>query len=257
MATELHIPPFKADWALFLDIDGTLLDHAPTPAEVLMDARTRGLVERLVRLASGAVALVSGRAVADIERLFHPLHAPCAGQHGVERRDALGRLHRHSVPEEGLRAAARELASMEKRHAGLVFEDKGLNLAMHYRLAPSMDAVVERAMRRLVAGLGPQFEVQGGQLLWEIKPSGRDKGMAVAEFAVEDPFAGRTPVFIGDDVTDESAFEAVNGLGGISIKVGRGDSVARFRLGDAESVRRWLEAWADWMEQGADQRPAK
>jgi trehalose 6-phosphate phosphatase len=248
MTTAQQTPPFAADWAFFLDIDGTLLDHAPTPSAVIVDARIRALVQALQRHAGGALAMISGRAGRDIEGLFHPLSTPLAGQHGAERRDALGRMHSYHLPSEGLRAAARELAAFEARHPGLVFEDKGLNLAMHYRLAPALGPEVERVVRQLAQALGPHFEVQGGMLLWEIKPSGRDKGKAVAEFVTESPFSGRTPVFIGDDITDESAFSVVNALRGISIKVGPGESVAPYRLPDAESVRRWLEAWTAWME---------
>jgi trehalose 6-phosphate phosphatase len=248
----ISIPEFSTDWAFLLDVDGTLLDYAPTPGTVLVDVRTRRLIGRLQRFSEGALALISGRAASDIDRLFLPLRTALAAQHGAERRDASGGWHRHGLPEQGLRAAARQLAALADAHAGLVFEDKGLNLAIHYRLAPSLGSEVERLMRRLLEGLGPQFEIQGGKMLWEIKPSGRDKGMAVSEFMQEPPFAGRTAVFIGDDVTDESAFEAVNQLGGLSIKVGAGASSARFRLPDAESVRRWLEAWSDWMAASAD-----
>jgi trehalose 6-phosphate phosphatase len=246
-ATE-EPPAFDPAWAFFLDVDGTLLDHAATPGAVVVDARMRRLLDDLRRLTGGAVALVSGRAGADIDALFHPMRGALAGQHGVERRDAAGRFHTYTVPDQGLREAARELAAMAARHPGLVFEDKGMNLAMHYRLAPTLGDTVETAMRRLVEMLGPAFEVQGGKLIWEIKPSARDKGKAVAEFTAEEPFAGRIPVFIGDDLTDESAFRSVNALGGVSIKVGPGATHARYRLPGAEAVRRWLESWAAWME---------
>ncbi len=242
-----RLPELRPDWAFFLDVDGTLLDYAPTPDSVHVDERTRALLERVQRCAEGALALISGRSAADIERLFGPLTTALSGQHGVERRDAGGAWHRHDVPEEGVRAASRQLAALAARHPGLVFEDKGLNLAMHYRLAPSLADEVERAIRGLALGLGPQFEVQGGKMIWEIKPSGRDKGKSVLEFMREPPFAGRSALFIGDDVTDESAFEAVNRLGGASIKVGPGESAARFRLADTQEVRRWLESWVDWM----------
>lgn len=241
------VPDLRTDWAFFLDVDGTLLDYAPTPDTVLVDARVRRLIERLQRFSEGALALISGRAASDIDRLFNPLRTALAGQHGVERRDARGAWHRHALPEEGLRAAARELSRLAETHPGLVFEDKGLNLAVHYRLEPSLGPDVERLMRRLLGELGAQFELQGGKMVWEIKPSGRDKGLSVSEFMQEPPFAGRMAVFIGDDVTDESAFGAVNRLGGVSIKVGPGDSSARYRLPDAEAVRRWLESWTDWM----------
>ena len=244
------LPDRRADWAFFLDVDGTMLDYAPRPDSVHVDARTRRLLERLQRFSDGALALISGRAAADIDRLFQPLVAALAGQHGVERRDANGGWHRHDLPEEGVRAASKQLAALAASHPGLAFEDKGLNLAMHYRLAPAMGCEVERVMRGLARGLGPRFEVQGGKMIWEIKPSGRDKGKSVLEFMQELPFAGRTALFIGDDVTDESAFEAVNRLGGASVKVGPGESAARFRVPDTDGVRRWLESWTDWMAAG-------
>jgi len=242
-----RLPELRADWAFFLDVDGTLLDYAPTPHSVRVDERTRALLERVQRFSDGALALISGRSAADLDRLFGPLTTALAGQHGVERRDAAGAWHRHDLPEDGVRAASKQLAALAANHLGLVFEDKGLNLAMHYRLAPSLGGEVERVIRGLAQGLGPQFEVQGGKMIWEIKPSGRDKGKSVLEFMREPPFAGRTALFVGDDVTDESAFEAVNRLGGASVKVGPGESAARFRLADAEGVRRWLESWVDWM----------
>jgi len=240
------LPPFSADWAFFLDIDGTLLDFAPTPDAVVPDELTRELLIRLQQRASGAVALISGRAARDIDRLFEPLRFPIAGQHGVERRDAAGNWHKHALPEHELHAASSELEALCRAHPGLVFENKGLNLAVHYRLAPECGELVHRRMIRLMQQLGPRFEVQGGKMIWEIKPSGRDKGMAIIEFLAEVPFAARTPVFVGDDVTDESAFQAVNKLGGLSIKVGPGATAARFRLADAAAVRAWLGSWADW-----------
>ena len=237
-------PQFSARWALFLDIDGTLLDHAEHPAAVHVDAHVLDLLNRLRDAHDGAVALISGRAVADIDALFHPLRLPVAGQHGVERRDAQERLHRHALPVEGLRHAAERIALMAAHHPGLVFEDKGLNLALHYRRAPHMEREVQRLMRELLGELGDQFELQSGKLVWEIKPSGRDKGTAVAEFLQEPPFAGRQPVFIGDDLTDEFGFALVNSVGGHSIKVGTGPSQANWRLPDARSVRRWLDELA-------------
>lgn len=247
------LPSFSADWAFFLDIDGTLLDFAATPDAAVPDDVTRELLVRLQRRAGGAVALISGRAAVDIDRQFEPLRFPIAGQHGVERRDAAGNWHKHALPEEELHAASRELEVLCRANPGLVFENKGLNLAVHYRLAAQAGELVHRHMIRLARQLGPRFEVQGGKMLWEIKPSGRDKGMALAEFLAEAPFAGRIPVFLGDDVTDESAFQAVNRLGGLSMKVGPGATAARFRLPDAASVRRWLGAWVDWSaKQGSD-----
>lgn len=242
MTTARRMPPFAADWAFFLDIDGTLLDFAPHPQQVRVDASLLELLSGLRRAAGGALALISGRSVEDIDELFAPLALPAAGQHGTERRTADGKLRRHEPPLEGLARAAAEIVRLTAAHGGLVFENKGMTLALHYRLAPSLRALAEREMRAIAAALGDAFELQTGKFVVEIKPSGKDKGSAIAEFAAEPPFAGRRPVFIGDDLTDEPGFEVVNRLGGHSIKVGPGITQARWHLFDAPAVRGWLAA---------------
>lgn len=238
-----RMPPFAADWSLFLDIDGTLLEFAARPQEVHVEAALLELLKQLSASTGGAVALVSGRSVEDIDKLFSPLAFPTAGQHGTERRAAEGTIHRHMPPVEKLGFAAAQLVRLTAAHAGLVLENKGMTLALHYRLAPDLRALAEREMRRIAAGLGEGFELQSGKFVIEIKPSGKDKGSAIAEFIAEAPFAGRRPVFIGDDLTDEPAFDVVNRAGGHSVKVGPGITQARWHLFDAAAVRRWLEAY--------------
>ena len=234
------MPPFAAGWAFFLDVDGTLLDHADHPRAVRVGPDLRVLLEGLSVAARGAVALISGRSVEDIDRLFAPLHLPAAGQHGTERRSASGALQRHAPALEHLARAAAELVRLTAAHEGLVFENKGMTLALHYRLASQLHSLAEREMRRVAAKLGDEFELQTGKFLYEIKPSGKDKGTAIAEFMDEAPFAGRVPVFLGDDLTDEYGFDVVNRIGGHSIKVGPGATRAGERLADAATVRRWL-----------------
>ena len=243
MATA-GLPPFAPDWAIFLDVDGTLLEHAERPDAVRVQSAVLRLLETLQRGAGGALALISGRAIADVDRLFAPLALPLAGQHGVERRDAAGRLHRHAFPSDLLRRAAARIGEFAARHEGLFFEDKGTNLALHFRLAPQLAGAAHSAVRQAAAQLGGDFEVQEGRMVVELKPSGRDKGVAIEEFMREPPFAGRTPVFVGDDLTDEYGFGVINRLGGYAVKVGPGASAAPYRLADAGAVRAWLEAWA-------------
>ena len=243
--TPRRMPSFGRDWAFFLDVDGTLLEFAARPQDVRAVAELVELLRRLHAAAGGAVALVSGRSVEDIDRLFAPLAIPVAGQHGTERRAADGSMHRHRPPLEGLGRAAAQIVRLTAAHAGLVFENKGMALALHYRQAPGLRALAEREMRAISAELGDAFELQNGRFVVEIKPSGRDKGSAIAEFAAEPPFAGRRPVFIGDDLTDESAFDFVNRIGGHSVKVGPGITRARWRLFDAAAVRGWLGAYLD------------
>lgn len=237
-------PPFDARWAWFLDIDGTLLDHAERPDAVRPGAAELRLLEALRRACGGALALISGRSVADIDAMFAPLALPAAGQHGIERRDAAGAVHRHAAPSRALRRAAASLGEFAARHQGLLFEDKGHNLALHYRMAPQLAAAAQAALGEAAAQLGAGFELLHGKMVVEIKPSGRDKGSAIEEFMGEAPFAGRLPLFIGDDHTDEYGFGVVNRLGGDSVKVGPGASAARYRVADAAAVRAWLAQWA-------------
>jgi trehalose 6-phosphate phosphatase len=233
-------PPPASDWALFLDIDGTLLTHAETPDAVYVDDALRALLEQLRSLCGGALALVSGRAVDDVDALFAPLVLPVAGQHGVERRDATGVHHQLPFPEEHLRQVAQRFAAFKARHPGIVFEDKGHSLALHYRLAPQLEREVRALVEHAVADLGGDFELQAGKMVVELKPGGHDKGSAIETFMAEAPFAGRTPVFIGDDLTDEFGFTTVQRLGGHAVKVGEGETVADWRLADVAGVRAWL-----------------
>lgn len=245
-------PPFDAHWAWFLDIDGTLLDIAAIPAAVKTGPSDTRLVTGLYSAARGAVALISGRAIHGIDKLFYPLRLPAAGQHGIERRDAKGRIHHHPFPEAAMRRAAADIRAFADRHEGLIFEDKGASLALHYRLAPNLAGAVHAVMHKAAQHLGEGVEVQGGKMVAELKPSGRDKGIAIEEFMREAPFKGRIPVFLGDDLTDEDGFHVVNRLGGHSIKIGAGVTSARWRLRDAAAVRAWL---AHALEQEPQGRP--
>ena len=253
--TARRMPPFAADWAFFLDVDGTLLEYAARPQEVRVGAALMDLMDRLGAATGGALALVSGRSVEDIDKLFAPLALPAAGQHGTERRAADGTVHRHAPSIEKLGRTASDLVRLTAAHTGLVVENKGMTLALHYRLAPGLRTLAEREMRALAAGLGDAFELQTGKFVVEIKPSGKDKGNAIAEFSAEPPFAGRRPVFIGDDLTDEPGFRVVNWAGGHTVKVGPGITRARWRLPDVCAVRNWLGSYAEQFAPGRTRAP--
>jgi len=238
---KVATPPLaQSGWAYFLDVDGTLVDLAATPDAILVDPALPALLGALHQASAGALALVSGRALSDLDlRLGIPALA-MAGQHGLERRDAVGRLWLHTTPPQAKHVIQAALAPLLKRHGGLLLEDKGLTLALHYRQAPELASYVHQLMRRLVAQTGEGLVVQAGKCVVEIKPAGVDKGTAVGEYLSEPPFLDRRPVFIGDDRTDEQGFAAVNARGGISIGVGPGKSCARYRLADVAAVRAWL-----------------
>ncbi|HSD54094.1 MAG TPA: trehalose-phosphatase [Burkholderiales bacterium] len=227
--------------ALFLDVDGTLLHIADTPDSVTIERDTLQLVGRAHRATGGAVALITGRRIADVDRLFAPLALPVAGQHGFERRGAGGGVQRHAQPAPQLAAVHAELEAFAAHHPGVLIEDKELTIAAHYRLAASAEQPLTALAQRLVAASGGALAIQRGKMVIELRPAGRDKGTAIAEFMDEAPFRGRTPVFLGDDLTDEYGFSIVNGLGGISVKVGDGPTEARARLPDVDAVRAWLE----------------
>ncbi|HLY96475.1 MAG: trehalose-phosphatase [Sideroxydans sp.] len=237
---QVSPPPASIDWAYFLDVDGTLIDIAETPDAVCVDSALLDLIGRLYRESRGALALISGRAISDLERHLGTLQLPLAGQHGLERRDAAGRLWIHDAPPAAKSAIKEALDPVLVRHPGLLLEDKGLTLALHYRLAPHLASYVHQLMARLAHEANAGLEVQRGKRVAEVKPAGIDKGTAVAEYLGEPPFKGRRPVFIGDDLNDERGFAEVNRLDGVSIRVGKGASCARFRLPDVASVRHWL-----------------
>jgi trehalose 6-phosphate phosphatase len=230
------------DWALFLDVDGTLLHFADTPDAVEVGEHLHRALERLAPLLGGALALISGRRIADLDRLFAPLVLPIAGLHGLERRDAGGTLHR-LADEAGLDELRGPLAEFAAAHPGVLLEDKGQALALHYRRAPAAEGAARQLVERLAADRLDRLRVLDGKMVLEIKPRLANKGAAIGGFMGEAPFAGRRPVFAGDDVTDEDGFAVVNGLGGASIRVGdEGPSEAVYRLEDVQAVMEWLEA---------------
>jgi trehalose 6-phosphate phosphatase len=236
------LPAPRQDWAYFFDIDGTLVDFADSPAGVRLDHDLRQLIEGLYWSSGGAVALISGRSIMDIDGLFPGIQLPAAGQHGIERRDAAGRITRHAFPREQLDWARDRLAEAVARQPRLLLEYKGLSLAVHYRRAPGLAAFAHRLTRSVLTRVGTQYCIQTGKRVVEMKPAGKDKGVAVMEFMQEAPFQGRTAVFVGDDATDEYGFATVNRLRGYSIKVGPGRTVARWRLRDVKAVQAWLRS---------------
>lgn len=230
---------------MFLDVDGTLLEIAPSPHAVGVPDGLTDLLARLHRELAGAIALVSGRRLRDLDRLFAPLHLPAAGLHGLEQRaaDSRGtptvRLVPGAVP--ALAHARRRLAPLLAEYPALVYEDKGLALALHYRSAPELEAVVLEHLQVLVIELGPSFHLQPGKCVLELKPACASKRSAIEAFMQELPFRGRRPLFVGDDLTDEDGFVAVNALGGDSIRVGPpAATAAGWRLDSVPDVMRWL-----------------
>jgi trehalose 6-phosphate phosphatase len=149
-------------------------------------------------------------------------------------------MHKREVPRAALEEARRRLALVAARHPALMLEDKGVNFALHFRSVPELSEEAQDAMRELARELGGEFEVQLGKMVVELRPTGGDKGVAISEFLAETPFRGRTPVFVGDDLTDEIGFQLINRAGGYSVKVGEGESEARWRLPDSAAVRAWL-----------------
>lgn len=241
-ANTLLPPPPAAtlELAYFLDVDGTLLEIADTPNAVRVDQSLLELLERLHRASGGAVALVSGRAISDLDRRLGHLRLPRAGQHGLERRDATGRLWLHPATTEEKDRIREALRPLLEAHPGLLLEDKGVTLALHYRLAPELEELANKTMEKLVAETGGRLILQLGKCVAEAKPGGFDKGTAIAEYLEEAPFKGRQAVFLGDDLNDEHGFAVLNERGGITVKVGDGPTCARHRLPDVAAVRRWL-----------------
>jgi trehalose 6-phosphate phosphatase len=236
-------PPAPLDerCALFLDIDGTLLEFAPTPDGVSVDRELANLLNAFRQALDGAVALITGRTLANVDRLFGGAKLLVAGLHGSERRSADGVVRRHERAAAELAQLREDMARFAARHRGLLFEDKGVSFAIHYRRAPALASFVHRTLRRHAAHASiVGWHIQRGKGILELRPEGRDKGTAIVDYLREPPFEGRKPVFVGDDLTDEFGFDAVTALGGQAVKVGPGPTSAAFRLRDVSAVRQWL-----------------
>lgn len=227
--------------AFFFDLDGTLAPLAQAPDAVTLPERTVRLLDALAERSGGSVAVVSGRALADLDRLLAPSRLPLAGLHGAEWRDATGRMTRLPVERARIDAMVPPLRALTQRHAGLLLEVKEVALAVHYRNAPQHEAAVRAAMDELIARHGDAFVLQPGKMVFEIKPRGASKGAAMRSLMRTAPFSGRTTTcFAGDDLTDESGFETINAWHGMSIKVGAGPTLARWRVPDVDALADWL-----------------
>jgi trehalose 6-phosphate phosphatase len=244
LASELA--PRLGEYAILLDIDGTLLDLAPTPREVWVPP---GLAETLGKLhdrTSGALALVSGRSLNDIDLIFAPEQFPAVGGHGAEMRISADReaVATHAPPMD--KELKRRLAAIARLSPGILLEDKGYSLALHYRLAPHAEKAIYAAVSLIRADLpNAPIEVLPGKCVCEIKQSGFDKATGVRELMTHEPFRGRRPIFIGDDVTDESVFAIMPDLGGLAFSVGRRAQGVTDHFDEPRDVRAWLARLID------------
>jgi trehalose 6-phosphate phosphatase len=233
--------------ALFLDVDGTLIDLAPTPEAVEVPLTLIPLLQRLAHQLKGAIAFVSGRTIDAIDTLFAPLKIPAVGVHGGEIRGPDGRV---VAADRGLadqiQAAEPALREAVAGMRGVVLENKHSALALHYRSVPERGREVLKIAELLVGNMGGQFAVLMGKCVVEIRPRHLTKGTAIDALMQQPPFHGCTPIFAGDDCTDEDAFEVVNRLGGISVHVGASAQTrARHRLAGPDELRGWLQQLSD------------
>ena len=220
----MTLPEPCLDWALFLDFDGSIVDIAPTPEAVDVPERLPSLLVASREALGGAVAIVSGRPIEQIDGFLGTAVPAVAGLHGLERRTADGGIVRPPLPRNDLHAVRALLEAFAAAHPGVLVEDKKHTVALHYRLSPSLRDdcrdVVNAALNHARQG----WQIVEGKCVFEIRPCEPNKGTAIQAFMDEAPFLGRTPVFCGDDITDEDGFAVVNARGGVSIRVGKGSA---------------------------------
>src|SRR6266404_4815073 len=229
------------EYAFLLDIDGTLLDLAPTPREVWVPPGLANTLNRLLERTAGALALVSGRSLNDIDLIFAPEQFPAVGGHGAEMRISWDSeaVATHAPPMD--KELKRRLAAIAKLSPGILLEDKGYSLALHYRLAPHAEKAIYAAVSLIRADLpNAPIEVLPGKCVCEIKHSGFNKATGVLELMTREPFKGRRPIFIGDDVTDEAVFGIMPDLGGLAFSVGRRAKGVADHFDEPRDVREWL-----------------
>lgn len=234
----LKAPEIERHWALFLDLDGTLLDIALAPDKVIIPP---GLIDALARVGAalnGALAVVSGRRLADIDRMLSPLRLPVAAEHGAVVRLPSGVVDSVSPVRRPPPQWAAQLRDATRDWSGILVEEKTYSIAIHYRLAPDRMSAVKQLATSLVRS-DPQFELLAAKRAFEVRPKGVTKGRAVQMLIETEPFRARQPVFVGDDVTDEDGMEVAARLGGFGLNVG-----AVFG-GKPPAVRDWLARAAD------------
>src|SRR6266851_1518271 len=227
--------------AILLDIDGTLLDLAPTPREVWVPPGLARTLNGLLEKTAGALALVSGRSLNDIDLIFAPEQFPAVGGHGAEMRISADNesVATHAPPMD--KELKRRLAAIARLSPGILLEDKGYSLALHYRLAPHAEKAIYEAIALIRADLpNAPIEVLPGKCVCEIKHSGFNKATGVLELMTHEPFKGRRPIFIGDDVTDEAVFGIMPDLGGLAFSVGRRAKGVADHFDEPRDVREWL-----------------
>jgi trehalose 6-phosphate phosphatase len=225
--------------ALFLDFDGTLVDIAPQPEDVIVPPALIATLERIHAYLGGAVSLISGRPIEQIDAFLKPLTLPAAGVHGAERRGPDGQMSfLNTHPLDVVERTALQLTEQQPR---LRVELKRGSVALHYRQAPELEALCLEAMQQAVEQ-SPGLTLLRGKMVVEAKPGGASKGAAIEAFMAEPPFAGRTPVFVGDDITDEVGFSTVQRMQGIGIKIGDGPSVAWQRIASPALFRQQLQS---------------
>ena len=239
--------------ALFLDFDGTLAPIAPRPQDVRVPEWVLPVLGELTASLQGAVAIVSGRPISEIDAMLHPMVLPVAGIHGAELRRPDGRIEQHyAAPPPGVDASARALVLA---HPGLMLEVKAAGLVMHYRARPDLELVCKQVLHAALAEAGTEaaatWEWLDGHAGIELKQRRVSKGRALEVFLSMLPFRGRVPVYVGDDVTDEDGINAAQAAGGSGVRVGPGATVAHHRLADPAAVGRWL-AQAVAVQQGVD-----
>jgi trehalose 6-phosphate phosphatase len=236
------LPPIEdlEQYCIFLDFDGTLVEIEDHPDDVRVDASTLRFVERLRDKVGCALALISGRDIDVVDRLLHPLVLPVAGVHGLQRRDAEGQLHSPVIDQRIVDAIATDIETTFSEEPGVIIEKKTGAVALHYRLRPDFEtrclALAENIVRNQ-----PELHLIKGKMVCEIRIDGNDKAAVIEAFLAEHPFKGRTPIFAGDDATDESGFAAVNARGGVSIKIGGSPTSAKFRAASVFELRNWFE----------------
>jgi len=233
--------PHLSETALLLDIDGTLLDLAPTPREVWVPPGLAETLEGLLEATSGALALVSGRSLNDIDLIFAPKQFPAVGGHGAEMRLSTDNeaVASHAPPMD--KELKLRLAAIAKLSPGILLEDKGYSLALHYRLAPHAEKAIYEAVSLIRADLpNAPIEVLPGKSVCEIKHSGFNKASGVRELMKHAPFKGRRPLFIGDDVTDETVFAIMPDMNGLAFSVGRRAQGVNGHFDEPNDVRAFL-----------------